>query len=81
MTGTVLAINTGSTSTKIAYFVDGAKLFEQNLEHSVEELSKFDSVMDQDIMRKDAITEFLSRREIPLADIDIIWPVAGSLLR
>lgn len=79
MTGRVLAINTGSTSTKIAYFVDGSKLFEQNLAHSVEALSEFDSVMDQDIMRKDAITEFLSERNIPLCDIDIIMARGGLI--
>ena len=79
MTGRVLAINTGSTSTKIAYFVDGRKSFEQNLAHSVETLSKFDSVMDQDLMRKDAITEFLSEREIPLCDIDIVMARGGLI--
>ena len=77
--GRVLAVNTGSTSTKIAYFVDGKKLFEQNLAHSVETLSKYDSVMDQDIMRKDAITEFLSERNIPLEDIDIIMARGGLI--
>ena len=79
MTGRVLAINTGSTSTKIAYFVDGAKLFEQNLAHSVEALSKFNSVMDQDLMRKDAITEFLYERRIPLSDIDIVMARGGLI--
>lgn len=79
MTGRVLAINTGSTSTKIAYFVDGRKSFEQNLAHSVETLSKFDSVMDQDLMRKDAITEFLSEKEIPLCDIDIVMARGGLI--
>ena len=77
--GRVLAVNTGSTSTKIAYFVDGKKLFEQNLAHSVETLSKFDSVMEQDIMRKDAITEFLSERNIQLEDIDIIMARGGLI--
>lgn len=79
MTGRVLAINTGSTSTKIAYFKDGKKLFEQNLAHSVETLSKFNSVMDQDIMRRDAITEFLSERNIPLTDIDIVMARGGLI--
>lgn len=79
MTGRVLAINTGSTSTKIAYFKDGVKLFEQNLAHNAETLAEFDSVMDQDMMRKDAITEFLSSRNIPLCDIDIIMARGGLI--
>ena len=79
MTGRVLAINTGSTSTKIGFFIDGKIVFDQNLVHSVSDLAKYDSVMDQDIMRKDAITEFLSKREIPLADIDIIMARGGLI--
>lgn len=79
MDGRVLAINTGSTSTKIGYFVAGEKLFEQNLVHSVSDLAAFDSVMQQDIMRKNAITEFLSSKDIPLSDIDIIMARGGLL--
>ncbi|MBR0321341.1 MAG: butyrate kinase, partial [Bacteroidales bacterium] len=60
MKGRVLAVNTGSTSTKIGFFDGGEKLFEKNLTHSVEELSKYESVMDQDQMRLGTIMDFLS---------------------
>lgn len=79
MKGKVLAINTGSTSTKIGYFDDGRKLFEQNLEHSASALAEYESVMDQDIMRKDAITDFLKEREIPLCNIDIVMARGGLI--
>lgn len=79
MKGRVLAINTGSTSTKIGFFIDGKILFEQNLVHSVSDLSKYASVMEQDLMRRDAITEFLSEKGVSLADIDIVMSRAGLI--
>ena len=79
MQGRVLAINTGSTSTKIGYSADGNMVFEQNLVHSVSDLSRYSSVMAQDLMRKDAITDFLSEKGIPLSDIDIVMARAGLI--
>lgn len=79
MKGRVLAINTGSTSTKIGFFVDGSIVFDQNLVHSVSDLSKYSSVMDQDLMRRDAITEFLSEKGVALEDIDIVMARAGLI--
>ncbi len=79
MKGRVLAINTGSTSTKIGFFADGETLFEQNLVHSVSDLAKYDSVMDQDLMRRDSITEFLFEKGVKLEDIDIVMARAGLI--
>lgn len=79
MKGRVLAINTGSTSTKIGFFVDGDMAFCQNLVHSVSDLSKYESVMDQDLMRRDAITDFLAEKGVALEDIDIVMARAGLI--
>ena len=77
MKGRILAVNTGSTTTKIGFFDSGEKLFEQNLAHSLEELAKYSSVMDQDLMRRDTITDFLLSRGIPLESIDIVMARGG----
>ena len=77
MKGTVLAVNTGSTTTKIGYFIDGALAFEKKLEHSTEELSRFTNVMDQDHLRRDAIMAFLEEKGIRLIDIDIVMARGG----
>ncbi|MBQ5984721.1 MAG: butyrate kinase [Bacteroidales bacterium] len=77
MKGTVLAINTGSTTTKIGYFIDGDLAFEKKLEHSSEEILRFPNVMDQDHMRRDAIMGFLSEKGIQLKDIDIVMARGG----
>ena len=41
MKGRILVINTGSTSTKIGFYEDGQKYFEQNIKLDKAVLSKF----------------------------------------
>ena len=75
--GRILAIDTGSTSTKVGYFVDGELKFEDKLNHSAEDVAKFKNVMDQDQMRRDAITYFLNTKNVHLEDIDIVMARGG----
>ncbi len=57
----ILVINPGSTSTKIAVYENEKATFEQSIEHSPSELSKFDSVLDQLEYRKRVIVESLKK--------------------
>ena len=75
--GTILVVNTGSITTKFAVYKDGACILEQKLEHSVEELSRFADVMDQDHMRTEAIIRALGEQNIRLEDIDIVMCRGG----
>lgn len=75
--GLILVVNTGSITTKFAVYKDGDIFLEQKLEHSVEELSRFADVMDQDRMRTDAITGALQEKGIRLEDIDIVMCRGG----
>ena len=70
--GLILVVNTGSITTKFAVYKDGDILLDKKLEHSVQELSKFADVMDQDAMRTKAITDALKECGIRLEDIDIV---------
>ena len=79
MKGRILAVNTGSTSTKIGFFEDGVKVFEQNISHSAREISVYASVLDQLDMRRDAITDFLASKEIPLESIDLVMSRGGLI--
>ena len=79
MKGRILVINTGSTSSKIAVYDSGAMLFETNLTHSAEEIARYESVMDQTDMRRNAITDFLSSKEIPLETLDIAMARGGLI--
>lgn len=79
MKGRILVINTGSTSTKIGFYDSGEMLFEKNLTHSAEEVARYESVMDQGDMRRDAITDFLSEKGIALETIDVAMARGGLI--
>lgn len=71
----ILVINPGSTSTKIALFNQKAEeIFSQSISHSVEELSRFDSVPEQFTFRKEKVLEILKLNHI---DLDSIMAVIG----
>ncbi|MBO7640491.1 MAG: butyrate kinase [Bacteroidales bacterium] len=75
--GNILVVNTGSITTKFAYYRDGDVVLDRKLEHSVEELSQFADVMDQDQMRTHEILDALKKDNIPLEDIDIVMARGG----
>lgn len=79
MKGKVLIINPGSTSTKIGFYEDGKPMFEINLTHSAEEIAKYDSVMAQGPMRREAIEGFLSENGVALESIDLIMARGGLI--
>ena len=79
MKGRILVINTGSTSSKIGFYDAGEKLFETNLTHSAEEVARYESVMDQTPMRRDAITDFLEEKGVALETIDVAMARGGLI--
>ena len=48
----ILAINPGSTSTKIAVYNEEEQLFVKNLKHSAEEIAKYDCIADNTSLEK-----------------------------
>ena len=68
----VLAINPGSTSTKIAAFEDDNLIMEKTLRHSSEELSRFESIVEQKLFRKEIILESLVEVGINPNDLDAV---------
>jgi len=80
MTYRILAINPGSTSTKIAVYEDSKQLFVETLRHSSYELSGFDKVTDQYEFRKEAILKALKDNNIELSSLSVIVG-RGGLLR
>lgn len=55
----VLAINPGSTSTKVALFKDLENVIQKNLSHGTDELDKFEKITDQYEYRKDMILSWM----------------------
>ncbi len=75
----ILAINPGSTSTKIAVYSGTTAVFIQTLRHSTEELAPFDRVTDQFNFRKELILKELENAEINLSRINVIMGRGGLL--
>lgn len=75
----ILAINPGSTSTKIAIFEDSQPVMHNTIRHSVEELARFPRVIDQLDYRRDLVLKALAASGIPFEFDAIIG--RGGLLR
>ena len=81
----ILAINPGSTSTKIAVYEDDKPLLVTTLRHSVEELAQFPRVIDQFEFRKELVLRSLEEHHIPFRFDAIIGrggllkPIAGGV--
>ncbi len=61
----ILAINPGSTSTKIAVFEDTTPIMTHTIRHSVEELSRFRRVIDQLDYRRELVIKALADNAVP----------------
>jgi butyrate kinase len=68
----ILAINPGSTSTKIAVFDGKEHFFVKNIKHSTEELSEFNKITEQIDFRRNVILKELEENNIPLNSIEIV---------
>ncbi len=74
----ILAINPGSTSTKIAVYEDTTPRLVRNIRHSVEELEQFHHFIDQFEFRKNLVLEELQKEGIPF-EFDAIIGRGGLL--
>ncbi|MEN8154242.1 MAG: butyrate kinase [Acidobacteriota bacterium] len=75
----ILAINPGSTSTKIAVFMNEKKILSETINHSVKDLSGFNSIMDQRDFRAGLVLDFLDKCEIPISKLSAIIGRGGML--
>lgn len=76
----ILAINPGSTSTKMAVFDDEICVFEETIRHSKNDLIVYESILHQGKMRRDLVTEALRKNAIPFDTINVIVG-RGGLIR
>lgn len=81
----ILAINPGSTSTKMAVYEDEKPLILRNISHSQEDLAPFDDVIEQHDYRKQLVLDELQRVGVPLKFDAVIGrgglvkPIAGGV--
>ena len=75
----ILAINPGSTSSKIGYYEDTKCVSSITIRHNQEEIAKFDSIIDQYPMRKKSIMEWMSEQNIDAESLDGVVGRGGLL--
>lgn len=84
----ILAINPGSTSTKIGLFEDETPLFVETIRHDAGELAQYAHIFDQYPLRRDAVLQAVDKHGIPFESLDavagrggILRPVASGTYR
>ncbi len=68
----VLAINPGSTSTKIALFDDEIAVFTETLRHEAKKIAEFDSIIEQYEFRKELVLNALAKHKVELSSIEAV---------
>jgi butyrate kinase len=68
----ILAINPGSTSTKVAVYDGETQLFVKNIKHSAEEIAKYARIADQYEFRKSLILEEIATAGYDLNEFKVI---------
>lgn len=76
----ILAVNPGSTSTKIALFDDYDEVFSTNIEHAAEDLKKFKEIQDQLGYRRDMVESTMADKGYNMTDVDVFVGRGGGLL-
>ena len=81
----VLAVNPGSTSTKIALFEGYDELFSLTIDHPTEELKRFANIQDQISYRREAVERTMADNGYSVTDVDVfsarggsVYPMAGG---
>ncbi len=75
----ILAINPGSTSTKIAVFNDSELQFQETIEHTAAELAPFETIAQQYDFRKTLIVERLREHQLEGNHFDAIIGRGGLI--
>ena len=79
MTFKILAINPGSTSTKIALYEDEQEILVKTLDHPSEEMEKYEKIVDQFQMRKEVVLGFLKNNGYDVSKLDAVVGRGGML--
>lgn len=75
----ILAVNAGSTSTKLALYDGETEVIREALSMTPEEVARFDSVLAQTDFRKGLIEGFLRKQGMKASDLSMVASISGSL--
>jgi butyrate kinase len=79
MSFTVLVINPGSTSTKIALYEDDNLLWDFTIRHSVEELDKYSTIPDQLPFRLNSLLKTLEDKKVDVKKLSAVVGRGGAI--
>lgn len=77
----ILAINPGSTSTKIALYENEKEVFCKTLDHPAEEIEKYGKIQEQFEMRKEVVLSFLKENGYDINELSAVVGRGGMLPR
>ncbi len=85
---TILAVNPGSTSTKIGVFEGDTRLFSEGIEHSAEEIARFPTIASQYEFREEKVRSLLAAKGFDLKRLSavvgrggLLKPIPGGVYR
>ncbi len=76
----IIAINPGSTSTKIGFYHNDQKVWIENLHHEKEDLGKFSCIQDQLYYRWEMVEQACEKNGLDLSTIDCFSGRGGGLV-
>lgn len=76
----ILAINPGSTSTKIAYYEDNNKVFSESIDHDHKELEKFEKITDQFELRKNLVMDVVGHHNVDTKELSAVVARGGLIV-
>ena len=76
----ILAINPGSTSTKIAYYEDKEKIFSESIDHDHKELDRFEKITDQFELRKNLIIDVMKNHGVKKEELSAVVARGGLIV-
>jgi butyrate kinase len=75
----ILSVNPGSTSTKVAVFENENRIFVTNIKHPVEEMGRFNVLLDQFDMRREYVLRALEENDVGLSGLAAVVARGGLL--
>ena len=75
----ILAVNPGSTSTKVAIYENENLIFKETISHSNADLEKFDKISDQFEFRKEIVLDTIKKQNFNLRELDAVVGRGGNM--
>jgi len=76
-TNHILAINVGSTSTKVAFYRDSERLVQESIAYSAADLARYASLKEQLPLRAEGLRKFIEKNAIDMGKVDLVISRGG----